>query len=105
MGVASQCMAGVCQVCVSVLGCVREQICVGGKFHSAGVSDALAGRDPCICVSRSVSVRVCVHALVLSTETVFIGVIAVCQCVHVPLSISYMCECDCWHECGYKSVV
>lgn len=49
--------------------------------------------------------RACVHALVLLTETVCIGVRAVCQCVRVPLSISYMCQCDCRHECGYKSVV
>ena len=96
-------MAGVCQVCVSVLGCVHEQVCVGGKFLSAGMSDVLAGRDPCVCVSRSR--RACVHALVLLTETVCIGVRAVCQCVRVPLSISYMCQCDCRHECGYKSVV
>ena len=58
MGAVSQCMAGVCQVCVSVLGCVHEQVCVGGKFLSAGVSDVLARRDPCVCVSRSMSVRV-----------------------------------------------
>ena len=44
---------------------------------------------------QQVCERACIHALVLLTETVFIGVIAVCQCVHVPLSISYMCECDC----------
>ena len=39
--------------------------------------------------------RVCVHALVLLSETLFIRVIGVCQCVRVPLSISYLCECDC----------